>query len=331
MSVNTKEDNTASNDRGMRVFQPVNACDGYRRNEFGEPIPDTSLSVRLTASCDNSCSFCIAAEDMKISHQYKEDTVIEKTLASGTDTVSIIGGEPLLFLDRLEAYLEAVRDKVKDIYITTSLPITIQRSWDQFERIMSKIDFITISIQDINYEANNELMNSKKRFDRISVLKKILEHDDMREKVTVNLNLVQGGIDTEDKFFDAIYALDDWGLKHLRINELMHAPSQYVNFEDMMGMQLASPYANGCKTELDFIDGMEIFLKRSCFMVEQSLVGTAEDYRKVEDKLNNPEKYTQEGWRILYEHGEYDLKWRETRREGRKMLDFTVKRNGAEE
>lgn len=307
------------------VFTPINACDGARRNEFGEPVPDTSLSVRLTAFCDNACSFCIACEDMKISHKYDEDAVLQKTFDSGTNTVSIIGGEPLLFLDRLEKYLVSIRSGIKEIYLTTSLPITIKRNWSQFERIMDMIDFVTVSIQDINPEMNDELMNSKKRFDRIDLLRQMLSVESMQSKITVNLNLVKGGIDSEDKFFNALYALDDWGLKHLRINELMHAPEQYVNFEEITGLDLPDPYSGGCKTELHFVDGMDIYLKRSCFMVEESLTASETDEAKINDKINNPEKYTQEGWRILYEHGEYDLKWREARPEGRKLLNLEVK------
>lgn len=240
--------------------------------------------------------------------------------------MSIIGGEPLLFLDRMEEYLLAVRPHVKEIYLTTSLPITVQRQWEKFTRIMKDIDFVTISIQEIDPEKNNEIMNSKKKFDRLDLLRSILADDNMREKVTVNLNLVQGGIDTEDKFFNALGVLDTWGLKHLRINELMHAPSQYVNFEDMLGIDMPSPYSGGCKTQMNFVEGMDIYLKRSCFMVESSLVGTEEDYAKIQDKLDNPEKYSQPGWRILYEHGEYDLKWRNVRPEGRKLLNVEVKK-----
>lgn len=305
-------------------YEPINACDGYRRSREGDTIPDQSLSVRLTASCDNSCSFCIAAEDMKISHKFDKEALVKQTIDSGTDTVSIIGGEPFLFMKRLIEYLDDIRDKVESIYITTSLPITLERQWDDFKNAMSKIDFITISIQDMDYARNNDLMNSKKKFDRVSLLKRILEDEDLNEKVTVNMNLVKEGIDTEDSFFEALYLLDDWGLKHLRINELMHAPKQYVNFEEMLGLELPPPYSGGCKTKMHFIDGMDIYLKRSCFMTEETLGATEEEVDKLEYKAAHVDSYMQPGWRILYEHGEYDHKWRHVRPEGRKKLPLTV-------
>lgn len=295
-----------------QVFLPINACDGARRTPEGETIGDQSLSVRLTAACDNACNFCIAAEDMKISHNYQHDTVTKKTLESGTESVSIIGGEPLLFLDRLEPYVNSVRDHVKEIYLTTSLPITITNNWDQFIRIMNNIDYLTISIQEIKPLANNLLMNSKKRHNRIDILAEILRVPDMRHKVTVSLNLVKGGVDSEESLKRAIDKLESFGLRHLRINELMHATDSYVSYEDIMGVTMPSPYANGCKTQL--LEGnLEIYLKRSCFMVEESLGATVEDVDKLNYKMDNPDEFTQPGWRILYEHGDYDLKWRKSR------------------
>lgn len=56
-------------------------------------------------------------------------------------------------------------------------------------------------------------------------------------------------------------------------------------------------------------------------MVEESLLATKEDDEKIADNVEHPEAYQTPGWRILYEHGEYDLKWRK----GRKLLPLYVK------
>lgn len=121
---------------------------------------------------------------------------------------------------------------------------------------MEEVDFITISMQSMDNEVNSALLNAKNDFDRISALKKVLATDGLREKVTVNLNLVQEGVDAKGKFLAALFMLEDFGCQQLRINEVMQAPHRYVNFEKMMGVELDSPYSHGCKTELSLPTSM---------------------------------------------------------------------------
>ena len=305
----------------MEQFKQVNTCDGARRNSAGDFIEDKSLSVRLTAFCDAACDFCIAEEDMKQKHCFDLASVIEKTLASGATTISILGGEPLLFLSRCKDFVTAVRPHVKEIYVTTNLPKTVVTQWELFLEVMEHVDFVTVSMQSLDNKVNSELLNAKNDFDRVSALQKILSTPQLQDKITVNLNLVKEGVDTKEKFLATMFMLEDFGCKKLRINEVMQAPHRYVNFENMMDFELDSPYAHGCKTTLPLSTSMEVVLKRSCFIVEKSLMATDEDLAKIEDKISHPENYEVPGWRILYEHGEYDLKWRK----GRKLLPLFVK------
>jgi organic radical activating enzyme len=300
-------------------FPPINTCDGARWIN-GKPQEDASLSVRMTAHCDSACSFCIAQEDMKEKHPFNLETVIKNTLSSGSKAISLIGGEPLLFLERCRDFIVAIRPHVEEIYITTNLPITILKQWELFTEIMTMTDFLTVSIQSLDNEINRNLLNSKQDFNRVALLERVLKTEGLGNKVTVNLNLVKGGIDSRGKFLASYLMIQSWGCQKLRVNELMHAPQEYVNFEKMMGITLPSPYAGGCKTRLP-IEGMEVYLKRSCFLVEDSLLATDEDAAKIEAKLTHPEDYQVEGWRVLYEHGEFDLKWRQSR----KLLPLSVK------
>lgn len=305
----------------MSFEKRVNTCDGARKVMSGGFEEDASLSVRLTALCDNACSFCIAEEDMKTRHDFDLEAVVKRTLESKASTVSILGGEPLLFLERCKAFLTAVRPHVAEVYITTSLPKTLVSQWDLFLEVAALTDYFTVSLQSLDSAINNSLLNAKNDFDRIELLERMLSLPDLQEKITVNLNLVKGGVDTKGKLMGSVFMLESFGCRKLRINEVMHAPREYVNFEKMMGWDMESPYAHGCKTEVPLSSSMTVVVKRSCFMVEGSLLATDEDVEKVEDKISHPESYEVPGWRVLYEHGEYDLKWRK----GRKLLPLFVK------
>lgn len=298
----------------MSEFSPLNTCDGAFFPDGKATFPDTSLSVRITALCDNDCSFCIAAEDMKHRHSFDLEKVVANTLASGAKNISLIGGEPLLFLDSCIAFVEAIREQVSVIYLTTSLPRTMEVQWDKYVELQRLVDFTTVSIQSMDWEQNNELMDSKQNYDRISVLRRVLATEDFADRVTVNLNLVVGGVDTREKFMATFFALKDLGVKKLRINEVMRAPESYVNFEDMLGVELGSPYSAGCKTVLELDPTMDVMLKRSCFMVERSLQASEADLRKLEEKIAEPERFVSPGWRVLYEHGEYAHTWKHDRK-----------------
>lgn len=295
-------------------FARVNSCDGLRVDAQGATVEDKSLSVRITSHCHNACTFCIAAEDMKVRHKFDLEAVVAKTLESGATTLSLVGGEPLLFLERCRDYLLRVKPPVEEVYITTALPATVERQPDLFQEVWDLTDYFTVSLQSLDDEVNNALMKSKGTFSSVACLRGLLERPGAQEKLTVNLNLVQGGVDTQEKFLAAVFHLREWGLKKLRVNELMHAPASYVNFERMMGLTLPSPYSGGCKSSLE-VEGMDVLLKRSCFLVEKSLEATWDDAAKVREKLAHPEAYSTPGWRILYEQGDYSLKWREARPE----------------
>lgn len=304
----------------MTKFKPINSCDGAFFPDGKSVWPDTSLSVRITPHCDNACDFCIAAEDMKHQHKFDIDKVVEETLASGAGNIQIIGGEPLLFMDRCIEFLTRIRKHVNVIYLTTAIPKTIDTQWDKYLEVQRLVDFTTVSIQSVDWELNNKLMYAKQKFDRIELLARMLGAEDFNERITVNLNLVRGGVDTAAELYKTLYVLERMNTKKLRLNELMGAPLNYVNFEDMMETDLGSPYTAGCKTKLNLSPNMDVMLKRSCFLVESSLDGATEDVEKLIYKKENPEEFVVPGNRVLYEHGEGDLKWRE----GRKQLPLVA-------
>jgi len=288
----------------LDIFPKVNYCDG---------ATNSCLDVRLTSHCDNSCSFCIAEEDMRNHRKFDIDKMIEGTKKTQRTSVSIIGGEPLLFLNKLLLYIDRVKKEipiVKEFYVTTALPITIERQFDKFEKLMEDITVLNVSIQSLDNDLNNKILQAKKNFNRLELLERLLSREEWKSKIRVHLNLSRGGIDNFESLNQALYALKEMGAVDVKLNELMNAPDDYVSFEEITGMQLPSPYANGCSTRMsDYFPGLEFTLKRSCFIVEPSRDATAKDIMKLSAKEQREELQMGELERVLYEDGELSTHW----------------------
>lgn len=234
---------------------------------------------------------------------------------TGARSLQILGGEPLLFLDDCLEFVKGVSSQIDYMFFTTSLPYTIVTQWDKFEELMNLTQALSVSIQSTDWVENNRILRAKKDFNRIELLERIV--GEFNDKTTVILNLVKGGIDSSDKLWNTLDDLNDIGVSRVRINELQKAGESYVNFEELAEIELGSPYAHGCKTFLDdFYPGMQVLVKRSCFMVERSLSASEEDLAKMLDKEANPEKYAWQQSNVLYEDGKLEGYWLTARDDG---------------
>ena len=89
----------------------VNSCDGIYSN---------SLDVRFGRQCDNNCEFCIERHGIE-ARNIDVDKMIESTLNSNKTSVLILGGEPLLCMDKVLKYTNGIKYKIDEIYLTTAL------------------------------------------------------------------------------------------------------------------------------------------------------------------------------------------------------------------
>ena len=87
--------------------------------------PTNRLDVRFTGVCDNSCPFCVEQHGREKQKMADPLILAEQTLLTIPDSVGILGGEPLLYPERVLEYVKLIRQHVPKIYITTSLPFTI--------------------------------------------------------------------------------------------------------------------------------------------------------------------------------------------------------------
>ena len=292
--------------KSLPLLTPINYCDGSNPQH---------LDVRITNLCDSACSFCIAAEGMKHARKFDLEAMLESAKKVQPASMSIIGGEPFLFMKKLLDFMttiEAEVTTVEDFYLTTALPITIQRQPELFNEILGRTTTLNVSLNHYLEDENNRILNAKKRFNRIALLEEILKEEGVPGKIRVHLNLSRGGIDTATKLNTALYRLKEMGVREVKVNELMNAPEDYVSFEEMTGIKLLSPYSHGCSSTLDYFPDLAITLKRSCFVVEPSRAASKRDLLKILAKeeaglLENKGNRAS----VLYEDGSLAESWEE--------------------
>jgi molybdenum cofactor biosynthesis enzyme MoaA len=275
----------------------VNFCD--RSNN--------SLDVRFTKRCDNDCSFCIDKQGLGDLGNAPVQDLIDSTLKTKMETILILGGEPFLNPNKLEAYVKGIRPHVKEIFITTSLPKTIKKYGHQFSEIMRNIDGLNVSILDpSDSKRNNNLLNAKSKHDRLKMLEEM--NKNWSYKIRTSINLVRGGIDNQSKLLMALTDLEIIGCEEIKIVELQNAGCDYISYEDIMGVKMKSPYSYGCQQKVD-ICGIhsKVILKRSCFVVEDSRDASFMDFIKTLIK-----KYLvkQKGrFSVMYENASIENNW----------------------
>jgi len=272
-----------------------NSCDGVY----------DSVDVRFTKKCDNNCEFCIEKNGAPIKEEASILKMGNAILQYGAKNVLILGGEPLLDVERLSDLTSFIYGFVDNIYVTTSLPYTIVKEKAYFKRMMYDLTFLNVTLNSVDYVENNKSLRASSDHNRIALLRSILNSH--ADKVRVNLNLVKGYIDTKEKLLHSLHYLQIIGCKHIKINELQKS-SKYVSYEDIMGIKMSPPYSTGCQqsVEIEGVNIDDIVVKRSCFLVEQSRKASFTDFVKV---LISKFRRQKNRFAVLYEDGSVERGW----------------------
>ena len=277
----------------------INSCDGIYSN---------SLDVRFGRQCDNNCAFCIEKNGIN-AKELNVEKMIESTIESKKTSVLILGGEPLLCMEKVLQYINGIKNYINEIYLTTSLPQVIYEKWNIFNEICENLTGLNISIQHFDSEKNNAIFNSNVPFNRIELLKKIL-NTNIAKKVRVSINLVKGAIDNREDVIKCVNQLDNWGCVWLKINELQDATNLYVSFRKLFPeLKHKSPYSHGCQYDINVFNtqNMRVTLKECCFLTEETNKATLSDLVKVIIKRFKKKKPTYNN--VLYEDGTLENAW----------------------
>ena len=282
----------------------TNACDG---------IYNDCLDIRFTKSCDNNCSFCIEKNGIDSLGETNVNQMIENTIKSNKKIVLILGGEPFLNPNKLLQYIKGIRSYVQNIYITTSLPKTIDLNNNVVLDILNTIDGLNVSLQHYDWVINNDILNASSKHNRLEILSNILKVKALSLKVRVSINLVKGYIDDKEKLMTCINLLHKMNCKHIKINELQNVGKDiYVSFENIMNIKMKSPYSFGCQTDISDIFknyNMKFTLKRSCFVVKDKDIAKVNVCDLIKAIKKRFDRTQHNNMCVMYENGMVNDGW----------------------
>lgn len=274
----------------------TNTCDGYYN----------AMDVHFTFACDNNCDFCIDKMYIKKGYKTNVEKMIKSVKKEKPDIMLILGGEPFCLPEKLYMFVKSIRKYVKELYITTTLPRVFIVNSELTYEIINIIDGLNISIQNLDWKENNKIMNATYKYNRIDMMKNIIQK--YPSKIRVNLNLVKNGIDSKEKLNEILNYLNNIGTQKVKINELQHISENYVSYEKIMNVKWSSAYAHGCQTFLKY-GNIEVLVKRACFVTEDINKATLKDIFKI--LLQIILFYKRKKYRVLWENGKITNNWRQ--------------------
>lgn len=278
-----------------------NCCDGIYN----------SFDVHFTSGCDNKCAHCIDKCFNGIGIIKPDVDAIVKTIIEnneGLDDVLFLGGEPCLYLDELIKCIKKLKEKTDlKLFVTTSVPKNCFDNRDKFIELIELLDGINLSVQHYKEEVADEIRKVKSLYDRQEFYNS-LPH---KEKIRINLNIVKPFLYTREDIANCLIHYDNMGFNSIKLSEIQHGKDVFVSFEKTFGINLGSPFSDGCQTYLNMSNIIPDFktpvlLKRSCFMCEDTLKASFKDGIKVLYKAFNK---TNNKYGVIYEDGSLQKGW----------------------
>lgn len=282
----------------MKIRYNVNTCDHHE----GE------LMIHFTKACPNNCSFCIdKTNNGVISKRTDVDKIIETVdlYKDFVSNVTISGGEPFLFIEDLKKLVDYIADNTTlKITINTAIPNTCALYENMMYDILSKCDYIFISLQHYDEKIADKIRASHSVFDKQEIYRRIVNK--YGSKVIGSINILKPYFETKEEIQKVVSHYNKMGFKNIKICEMFDADSLYVDIPKTLGIRMNSPFAYGCKTELkkpqkifpDF-DG-HLYIKRSCFFKTRKQKATIWDLIKISTRWMFAKKYL---FGVIHEDG----------------------------
>lgn len=256
-------------------FLKKNICDGLEK----------TASILFTSVCDNKCTHCISKKTLKDYKKCKPnvDALTKSVFDNEYDfeCISILGGEPCLYLEELYSFIIKLKERKPNLKIelTTAVPKTCLDNYQLFFKILDNVDKVIFSVQSHDEYIADKIRGTKSKFDRNSFYLAIPQK--YKNKIQISFLLIHGMI-LPEKIIQCVKFFDSMGYKSIRINEV--SGEKYISFEDIMKIKLPSPFSHGCLTDISKYFGIKschVYLRRRCFIVEPSRNATILDLIKI--------------------------------------------------
>lgn len=255
------------------------------------------IEVDFTLNCDNRCPYCYNQKNLgsNIRPQYEKIAYTVMNILAKDQSprvLSILGGEPLLYIDELLKFVKLIKENTNlKILVTSTLPATCISRWDKFIELLNLIDSLHVSAHSYDQTLGDISRNSKSKHDRNKLLKDIL-NSDITAEIAIHLNLAKDIISTRAavlenySYYDALSANTKHKLKYIRFTEIQLDENlpMFKDFEKIMNIRMPAPYSNGCYQNISklFDGSTPCILKRTCFLItKHKTVESIKDILKI--------------------------------------------------
>ena len=265
----------------FRLF--CNTCDGIYR------IP--GIDVYFGTVCVNKCDFCLVRYSKSLNESimpWNQKPDVDKILASVNKLCSaynkrhmqILGGEPLLFLEQLNGFLDKIPSGVNFIKLQTSLPKACLVKKDLLLNVLSKVNVVEVSIHHPDNKINAKVLRSNEDQDRLELLGQL-------KKELPDLKVMTNTVITKDIFKkgDIELLIEKAHKNHvdcMRLTEVKECQAKYIPITDLLPVKYNAPYSHGCSIPLhvDGIQDMKILIRPNCFRCNSQLMASNLDLIK---------------------------------------------------
>jgi organic radical activating enzyme len=226
---------------------------------------------------------------------------------AGYDDVLFLGGEPCLFLSELLYCVQEIKlHTALKVFVTTAVPKVCQDRELTFQELLKSVDGINLSVQHHVEKLADHIRGTDSAFDRQAFYAAL----PYKEKIRINLNLVQPWLSNRHQITACIQHYDAMGFNEIKLSEIQHGADQYISFEKAFDIKMGSPFFSGCQKYLKgCIPDIKtpVLLKRSCFLCEDTLKASMMDGIKIAQRLfNKPDnKYA-----VVYGDGTLSKGWK---------------------
>jgi MoaA/NifB/PqqE/SkfB family radical SAM enzyme len=239
----------------------------------------------ITGTCNLKCKHCQAADyyynkNNKINDLSTEEaiTVIDKLASYGTESIGILGGEPLIRKDII--YLMSyIRDKGIKVVLNTNAMLV--NRYDT-KSIVDNIDNIVISIDGTNVK-EHDLLRGNGSFEEVFKNIKLLNQFKGSKKIGVSYVLNKHNYKSTDKLYNFMKELDidyclvdvvhetgsavnNWNDLALSEDEIVSSIKTLVSSWDFSGKIMLVPrmYTNLFRDKLQKVTGIRLNNKYVC-------------------------------------------------------------------
>lgn len=197
-----------------------------------------NLYIKITDYCNAKCPFCSNQSSIpkKENIDLNKLEIVLKELYSKNllSRISITGGEPLLYIDRLNTILNKIFEVIPNAFVTIN---TNGINFDKIHEIetLDKLEGIHISRHHYNDDLNNKLFAVKTATKE--EIKELYNKTKNKQLIRLNCLLIKDLIDNKDEVEKYLEMASDIGVFRVGFVSLMptndYCKEKYINFNDI--------------------------------------------------------------------------------------------------